>query len=48
MENEDLASLVNFLFSAWRRTKSELFIEEVKHEFCIAEEITTSMTESLR
>ena len=48
MEKEDLASLVNFLFSAWRRKKSELLIEEVKHDFCKAEEITTSKTESLR
>ncbi len=48
MENEDLASLMNFLFFAWRRTKSELLIEEDEHEFFKAEEMTKSMMESLR
>ncbi len=48
MGKEDFLSFENFLVSAWRRMKSELLEEEDKHDFCRAEVMTMSMTESLR
>ncbi len=37
MGKEELMSFANFLVSAWRKMKSELFEEEDKHDFYIAQ-----------
>ena len=44
----DLASFMNFTFSAFLIGLSELLDDKFKHERCIADETTMSMTESLR